>query len=158
MPIVIMDLDGVICDNSHRAHLAPPHDQRHINKAWHPFVAACVDDAVIHAGVMLYKALSAFFPVVIITSRQVKFETITANWFRPNVDHDGAGKILYRPNGMSSTPAEYKRWRLHNLIRDGYTIAMAIDDDPAVIAMYQEEGVPTYQASTICSSLTGISK
>lgn len=153
MPIILMDLDGVICDNSHRAHLAPPESERHINKAWHKFVAACVDDTPIPAGVMMFKALNQLYPITIITSRQQQFATPTIRWFEQCVGSNG--NMLFRPDDMTLPPAEYKRWRLKNLIRNGYEIAFAVDDDPAVVAMYQDEGVPTYQPSTFCSSLSG---
>lgn len=153
MPIILMDLDGVICDNSHRAHLAPPESERHINKAWHKFVAACVDDAPIPAGVMMFKALSQLYPVAIITSRQQQFSAPTLRWFDQNAGSNG--NILFRTDDMTLPPAEYKRWRLRSMIRNGYEIAFAIDDDPAVVSMYQSEGVATYQPSTFCSSLSG---
>lgn len=152
MGIILMDLDGVICDNSHRAHLAPHESKRHINEAWHPFVAACVDDQPIIAGVMMFLALRKVNPVVIVTSRQERFSAETSRWFDQVI---GTGyNILYRPDDMALTPAEYKRWQLRKLVAEGFDIHFAIDDDPAVIAMYQSEGISTFQPGTICSSLT----
>lgn len=151
MDIVIMDLDGVLCDNSHRAHLVPPADQQHRNEAWQPFVAECVNDAPIAAGVAMYEALAATHKIVIVTSRQRMFREETKEWLSKN----GIRKytIVFRPGGNHSPPVDYKHQALEMLrIKKGYNILFAIDDDPAIVAMYNAEGVPTFQSSTRCSS------
>ncbi|SQK75233.1 hypothetical protein [Tatumella ptyseos] len=85
MKIILMDLDGVICDSSHRAHLVPPADRRQCNEAWHPFVAECVNDAPINAGLEMLNALLSSTPVFIITSRQQNFSQQTHQWLKGRV-------------------------------------------------------------------------
>ena len=151
MDIVIMDLDGVLCANSQRAHLVPPADQQHRNEAWRPFVAECVNDAPIAEGIAMYKALVGAHKVVIVTSRQRMFREETKDWLSKN----GISKytIVFRPDSNNDSPAEYKRKAVSMLrSKKGHNILFAIDDDPAIVAMYNAEGVPTFQPSTRCSS------
>ena len=151
MDIVIMDLDGVLCDNSHRAHLVPPADQQHRNEAWRPFVAECVNDAPIAEGLVLYHALvESGTPVVIVTSRQEMFEPLANEWLGKHTSCNNW--LICRDNEDDSSPADYKRHVLWKLRSFGHNILFAIDDDPAIVAMYNAEGVPTFQPSTRCSS------
>ena len=150
MDIVIMDLDGVLCDNSHRAHLVPPADQQHRNEAWQPFVAECANDAPIAAGVAMLRMVSRDYPVVVVTSRQEIFYHETYAWCRKHLPK--VPETIFRRADDHSSPADYKRSVLERLRRYGHTIAFAIDDDPAIVAMYNAEGVPTFQPSTRCSS------
>lgn len=154
MKLVIMDLDGVICDNSHRAHLVPPEDQRHKNEAWHPFVSACVNDNPIQAGIDMLRSLKVDNNVVIVTSRQDKFQAETMEWLKNHIPGiDFTGEVIFRPNYDHTHPADYKERVLHSLLDCYERIMFAIDDDPEIIEMYNANGVPTFQPSTRCSSL-----
>lgn len=152
--IIIMDLDGVLCDNSHRAHLVPPADQQHRNEAWRPFVEQCVNDKPIAAGVALYESLIRKYPVIIVTSRQEIFSGKSRDWLECNVNVWGypSPDVIFRSATDHSTPAEYKRNTLKMLRGKGFNILFAVDDDPAIIDMYNAEGVATFQPSTRCSS------
>ena len=152
MDIVIMDLDGVLCDNSHRAHLVPPADQQHRNEAWQPFMAECANDAPIAEGLVMFKALCDTHVVFIVTSRQELFWEETELWIGKHAP-DSAYNIIHRPEDYHLSPASFKRDVLHELrTAGGHNILFAIDDDPAIVAMYNAEGVPTFQPSTRCSS------
>ena len=153
MKIVIMDLDGVICDNSHRAHLVPLADQQHLNEAWQPFVAECHNDAPIAAGIEMLKALETVYGVAIVTSRQEMFKELTETWLKKHTPfYKCFQNIAYRPADNTDSPAEYKRVTLQLIRSYGHEVMFAIDDDPAIVAMYNAEGVPTFQPSTRCSS------
>ncbi len=154
MKIILMDLDGVICDSRHRAHLVPPEDKRHCNEAWHPFVAECVNDAPIPAGLEMLNALLCTIPVFIITSRQENFSQQTGQWLEGRVPGTQSPEIIYRANDDHRPPAEYKRHTLRKLVAQGYEILFAIDDDPQIVEMYQQESIATYQPFTRCASVT----
>lgn len=153
MKIVIMDLDGVICDNSHRAHLVPPVDQQHRNEAWRPFVEECVNDKPIPSGAAFLNIvrLSGEVPVVIITSRQQAYSEITYNWLRSHNLY--CTEVIFRPDDNHLSPKEYKRTVVRDLKDKSLEILFAIDDDPAIIAMYNEEVIATFMPSTRCSSI-----
>jgi phosphoglycolate phosphatase-like HAD superfamily hydrolase len=150
--IIIMDLDGVLCDNSHRAHLVPPADRQHRNEAWRPFVEQCINDAPIDAGVALYESLIKAHRVVIVTSRQDLFANESRSWLKNNINTWGYPDVIFRSATDHSTPTDYKRDVLKTLRGRGYNILFAVDDDPAIIDMYNAEGVATFQSSTRCSS------
>ena len=147
--IIIMDLDGVLCDNSHRAHLVPPADQQHRNEAWRPFVEQCVNDKPIAAGVALYESLIKAHTVVVITSRQDMYFSETFGWYRDHLSK--CPETIFRPDNCELSPPELKR-RFLNQLRIDNNILFAVDDDPAIIDMYNAEGVATFQPSTRCSS------
>ena len=153
MKIIVMDLDGVICDSSHRAHLVPPEDKRHCNEAWHPFVAECVNDAPINAGLTMLNALLCTFPVFIITSRQENFSQQTGQWLEGRICGRQAPEIIYRSNDDHRPPAEFKRHAVRDLRAQGYEILFAIDDDPQIVEMYHHEKIATFQPVTRCSSV-----
>lgn len=149
--IIIMDLDGVLCDNSHRAHLVPPAEQQHRNEAWRPFVEQCVNDKPIAAGVALYESLIKRHWVVIVTSRQEIFAEESRDWLRYHIATWDQPYVVFRPNNCELPPREFKRGVLNRLRQDN-NILFAVDDDPAIIDMYNAEGVATFQPSTRCSS------
>lgn len=153
MKIILMDLDGVICDSSHRAHLVPPADRRQCNEAWYPFVAECVNDAPINAGLEMLNALLSSTPVFIITSRQQNFSQQTHQWLKGRVSGALYPEIIYRADHDHRPPAEYKRHVLRKLIAQGYEILFAIDDDPQIVEMYQQENIATFQPVTRCVSV-----
>lgn len=154
MKIILMDLDGVICDNSHRAHLVPPKDQQHRNEAWRPFVAECGNDAPIEAGIAIYGAfVSAGYKVVVVTSRQDMFFPETFAWYREHFQYPKCPETIFRKDDDHRTPAEVKRSVLKMLRASGEDIILAIDDDPAIVEMYIAEGIPAYRAPGLCSSL-----
>lgn len=153
MKVILMDLDGVLCDSSHRVHLVPPADRRQYNEAWHPFVAECVNDAPIKAGLEMLNALLCSVPVFIITSRQENFSHQTRQWLKGKVPETRFPEIIYRGEQDHRPPAEYKRHVLHQLIAQGYEVLFAIDDDPQIVDMYQQENIATFQPFTRCVSV-----
>lgn len=150
MKVVLFDLDGVLCDNSHRAHLVPPKHLQHKNSAWHDYVSECDKDTVITAGAELYKALLRHHYVVIVTSRQEVFRGKTERWLHTNFG--GNHLIAHRANDDESSPAEFKEKVLKDSLERGYEIIFAVDDDPAIVAMYNGNGIHTFQPSTRCAS------
>ena len=153
MKIILMDLDGVICDNSHRAHLVPPKDQQHRNEAWRPFVAEGGNDAPIEAGIAMLEifAEAKTHGILVVTSRQQTFYTETYKWLNRYVKD--APEVIFRPDDCHLPPAEWKRRVVKHLQGLGYDLAFAVDDDPAIVEMYIAEGIPAYRAPGLCSSL-----
>ncbi|WP_241597398.1 phosphatase domain-containing protein [Rosenbergiella epipactidis] len=155
MDVIIFDLDGVICDNSHRSHLVPPRKGQHINESWHVFVAECVNDKAIDAGVEFYKAMNKAHYTVILTSRQENFRESTVNWLSDNVGREVPSTELFmRPHDVSCPPSQYKADVVRKILAGGHNILFAVDDDPSVCAALNALGVHTFTPSTICSSLS----
>lgn len=150
MKVILFDLDGVLCDNSHRAHLVPPKHLQHKNSAWYDYISACDKDTVIAAGAALYRALMRTHYVVIVTSRQEVFRGKTERWL--HTEFGGHHDIIHRANYDESNPACFKETILKDLVKRGHEIIFAVDDDPAIVEMYNANGIHTFQPSTRCSS------
>lgn len=150
MKVVLFDLDGVLCDNSHRAHLVPPKHLQHKNSAWHDYVSACDKDKVIPAGASLYRSLMRTHYVAIVTSRQEAFRAKTERWLHTNFG--GHHVVHHRANDDESTPTEFKENFLKDLLNQNRENNFAVDDDPAIVEMYNTNGIHTFQPSTRCSS------
>ena len=66
-PTVVLDLDGVISDATHRQHYLAAEASK--DKDWTGFFHACVDDSVIAHGRALAASVSPAVCLVILTAR-----------------------------------------------------------------------------------------
>lgn len=129
---VISDMDGVLADASEALNTMSP-------GAWSWFHDQCeymrkLDNGVAPLLRLMYRA---GIQVIILTCRPEKYYDATTKW----LDRHG---ILYndcmcRPTGVHHT--EWKRKAALEL-QKRYMLAVALDDNPAEIAMYEELGVP----------------
>jgi hypothetical protein len=133
-PTVVLDLDGVISDATHRqAYLrGQPPD-------WRGFFTAAVDDPVIDSGRALAGSIAPDHTVVILTARPAYTAVATEGWLAHHrVRHD---LLITRPASDRRSSPEYKRDELVELTRAGYDVKLAIDDDIEIVRMYREQGV-----------------
>lgn len=136
---MVLDLDGVISDASHRQHFLAPERSR--DKDWHGFFHACVDDAVIPHGRALADAVDATAAVVILTARVHEVRDQTVAWLAANqIRHDW---LILRGRGEGAPSGTWKRARLEALREAGATIELCADDDPRNVEMMRELGIPT---------------
>ena len=138
-PTVVLDLDGVISDASHRQHFLVA--DRSADKDWDGFFGACVDDPVIPHGRALASSLSPALCLVILTARIHDIREQTVAWLAANgVDHDWL--ILRGPReGEPST--DWKQAQLTALIGAGAEIRLCADDDPRNVEMMRNLGLTT---------------
>ena len=86
-PTVVLDLDGVISDASHRQHFLAA--ERSKDKDWDGFFHACVDDALIPHGRALAASVGSDSCLVILTARIHEIRDKTVAWLHANdVPHD----------------------------------------------------------------------
>lgn len=130
----MIDVDGVVADVRHRLdHLERrPRD-------WDGFFAAAGDDPPLETGVARVKALAQDHDVVWLTGRPEHLRKTTLAWF---ARHDlPEGRLIMR-RGNDRRPARLvKRGELRRLAA-GRTVAIVIDDDPAVVAALDADGWP----------------
>lgn len=138
-PLVILDLDGVISDASHRQHFLRGERQN-----WRGFFTSAGLDPPYAAGVALAASIDDGHTVAILTARPNYVVEVTRAWLAANeVRHD---LLILRPRagrGSGGPSADFKRHELSRLRAAGYEVAMAIDDDERIIGMYRSEGVFT---------------
>lgn len=138
-PTVVLDLDGVISDASHRQHFLAA--ERSSDKDWGGFFHACVDDAVIPHGRALAASISPARTLVILTARIHEIRDKTVAWLHDNdVAHDW---LILRGPREGAPSSEWKRAQLEALIEAGAEIELCADDDPRNVDMMRSLGVPT---------------
>ena len=134
LPLVVVDIDGVVADVSHRLYLLDRRPRR-----WDEFFAAAADDPPLPEGVALVTELPGDHALCWLTGRPERNRAITEEW----LSRHGmpAGPLLMRADPDRRPAREAKRDHLRALRRT-HRIALVVDDDPAVITMLTEDGLP----------------
>jgi len=136
-PLVILDLDGVISNATHRQHFL-----RGAFKDFRGFFTAATGDPPYESGLALAASIAGDHTVAILTARPHYMVDDTRAWLDAHdVRHD---LLILRPEhgrGSRGPSAEFKRNELSRLRAAGYTVTAAIDDDERIIEMYRSEGV-----------------
>ena len=130
---VIFDIDGVLADAAGRQHYLDWGD-------WRSFFDACGDDPVIEEIERLLELLASDLSIVLVTGRPRRVMPHTMAWLeRYRIRWD---LLIMREYGDYSGVDEFKRNVVHDLLRYGFDLRLALDDDPKNHAMYVHEGVP----------------
>jgi len=140
MKIVIFDLDGTLCDISHRLHFI-----KCDKPDWDAFHAACVDDEPKWDIIGLYDALMrAGHRMIIVSGRNSQVESETLQW----LDSYGLpfSELIMRKEGDYTPDNELK----HSWLMDGSlgaidNILLTVDDRQRVVDMWREEGLTCLQ-------------
>ena len=136
-PLVILDLDGIISNATHRQHYL-----RGAFKDFRGFFTAAPDDPPYESGLALAASIADDHTVAILTARPHYMAADTRRWLAANdVRHD---LLILRPahgRGSRGPSADFKRNELNRLRAAGYEITAAVDDDERIIEMYRAEGV-----------------
>jgi hypothetical protein len=132
-PAVIFDIDGVLADAAGRQHYLDWGD-------WNRFFDAVGDDPIIEEIERLLELLDSTLKVVLLTGRPRRVQPHTVAW----LEHYGLrwDLLIMREYGDYSGVDEFKRGALRDLVKEGFDIRLALDDDPKNHAMYVSEGVP----------------
>ena len=131
----IFDMDGTLADvRSIRHHvLNEPKDfdafhDASINVPPHQHV---VD--------LLNNAISEGHQIIIVTARRAKWRDHTAMWLALNNIHSDA--LFMRGDDDRRKDYEVKKDILET-IRQAWTVVHAVDDNPRIIKLWEEEGIP----------------
>lgn len=143
MGTYIFDLDGTLCDPSHRLH--------HISgkkKDYEAFYEACVDDKPKWDIVSLFKALGEDVEnnLYIVTGRSEAVKRKTTTWLeRHKLWHH---KLIMRPAGNKIPDHILKRSWLHNgILGPKEDIVCVFEDRPRVVDMWRNEGLTCLQVA-----------
>jgi uncharacterized HAD superfamily protein len=139
-PIVVFDIDGTVADARHRLHLiAGPADHDH----WVRFFEAAVDDPPLAEGVARAKQLAETHDIVWLTARPEPVRGMTEDWL---AQHGlPTGRLLMLPEGEKKLARMFKLDAIRRLAEE-HEIAVVFDDDPRVIALLEEAGIPVVRA------------
>lgn len=138
MTAIIVDVDGTLVDvTSVRHHvLNRPKDF----DAFHREAETCppidsIADLVAHLA-------GARFDIIIVTARMRRWEASTTGWLlKHSIPCD---ELHMRADGDYRPDYEIKREILAD-IRTRHDVILAIDDNPAVVALWRSEGIPTIE-------------
>jgi hypothetical protein len=134
---VLVDIDGVLSDASGRQHhLNNPQGRRD----WQGFFGAVGDDEPLTAVPALLGLLDSSLTVVLLSARPSWVFQLTVDWLRRHAMRWDL--LILRGDDDLKDAAEFKRGVLFELRQMGWDVALAIDDDERIIAMYDDEEQP----------------
>lgn len=150
---IISDLDGCLALNEHRAYLVPQGDDRESEEAWRTYVMNCGEDTL---NPFVAQFITDFYvrghAIHYCTGRMEYSRQVTWTWLR-RMDVP-MGIVTHRPNGDTRPNWQLKEEMLDTLARSyGALPVLAIEDDPATVAMYQHHGVNVLSVATRSSCL-----
>lgn len=135
MPAVIVDMDGTLCDVSGVLHLQAEPDgfaSFHYGCAECPPHPAVVDWCIEQHG--------EGRAILIVTGRDAWTRDLTTRWLSEHLPVPVDG-LHMRPDGDLRSNTEVKR-EIHSGLTVTYEIHAAIDDDPEIVGLWQESGIP----------------
>lgn len=137
----VFDVDGVVADVRHRLH----HVARK-PKSWDRFFAAADRDPPLAPGLALAREYAQRHRLVWLTGRPERLRAVTTAWLgRHGLP---VGRLLMRPAHDRRPGREYKAEQVRRLAHVG-SIAVIVDDDPAVVARLTELGWPVRLADWV---------
>jgi hydroxymethylpyrimidine pyrophosphatase-like HAD family hydrolase len=134
-PIVIFDMDGVLCNADARQHyITPPQND------WKGFFEACGEDDTIDETMRLLEVLDRGVRVVLLTGRPLQVQRTTIEW----LEHKDLrwDLLIMRDRGDYAISIDFKQQTVRRLKAEGFDIRLAFEDDQRNRTMFQEEGVP----------------
>ncbi len=137
----MLDIDGVVADVRHRlVHLeSRPKD-------WQAFFAGAAADPALPEGLDLARELQADHDIVWLTGRPERLRRLTTSRLRK---HDlPTTEVHMRRNG-DYRPARQAKLAVLRRLAAERSIAVVVDDDPAVIAALEAAGLPVRLADWV---------
>jgi phosphoglycolate phosphatase-like HAD superfamily hydrolase len=139
---IIIDLDGTLCDVSHRTHFvkqSPPN--------WPAFFDACVDDTPNPAVVALYHmATQVNYRILFVSGRPETHRTQTEDWLWKH-ELGNYAELLMRAAGDYRQDAVVKRELYEAHIAGRYAVLFTVDDRDQVVAMWRDLGLVCFQVA-----------
>lgn len=143
---MVFDIDGVVADVSHRLHFVQSRP-----KQWDNFFRAAAEDPPLQEGLNLVAELTGECDLMWLTGRPERNRALTESWLAAH--SLPTGPLLMRADRDHRPARAAKRDHLLRL-RRSRTIAVVVDDDPAVVAMLEDEGITHLLAAWLPHSST----
>ena len=127
-PWVIVDLDGTLCDTTHRQAMIDVADRSRTD--WEAYSMACTTDGLITATKALVVAIGRDFNVCVLSGRNSSALPETVEWLgRHRVLAD---YIQLRPKGDHRSNPDLKVDFVRTALSRRWKIELAVDDYPAI--------------------------
>lgn len=138
---VIFDMDGTLADVSSIRHYLKKYDNGKNYKDFESFHRESVNvPPHSHVADCALRAHMLGSAILIVTARRAKWRHETA-WFLAL--HGIPSDALYMRRNNDHRPDYEVKKDILNSIRTKYNVIHAYDDNPSVIRLWQEEGIPT---------------
>ena len=138
--ILVVDLDGTLCDVRHRLHLAQASE-------WDEFHNHLENDVPIKATAEIVGTMSILHEIVIATGRNERYRLRTVNWL--NKHHIRCDALLMRPDDNYESDHLLKPRMLLEYLEENErkleNIIAVIDDRDKVVAAWREMGLVCLQ-------------
>lgn len=134
-PAVIVDMDGTLCDVSTVIHLQEEPDGF---AAFHRACAGCPPHPAVLDWCLAHH--SRGHGLLVVSGRDGWARELTVAWLSEHLPVPVAGVYL-RPDGDLRSNVEVKR-DIHRRLARIYDIRAAIDDDPEIVGLWLEIGIP----------------
>jgi phosphoglycolate phosphatase-like HAD superfamily hydrolase len=137
----IFDVDGTLANVDPYLHLV-----RGSNRDYDAFHKASIDALPnIEVVEMLNDAVADKFAVLIVTSRKEKYRGLTSLWLERNNLRSHA--LFMRADDDNRPDYEAKKDMLDK-ITEHWDVFHAVDDNPNVIRLWEDNGIPTTKIGT----------
>ena len=140
-PIAVLDIDGVLADVRHRLHFL-----ERSPKNWDGFFAGITADPPLGVGLALAQELAREHEIVYLTGRPERTRADTESWLGQHALPPG--RLLMRGDG-DRRPARMAKAALLRRLGGDRTVAVVVDDDPAVCDTLRAAGWPVLQADWV---------
>ncbi len=140
---MIVDMDGTLADVSGiRHYILPPTPKP---KGWHKDFHAFHSESVnvpAHAHVVdqVHRAHMLGTTIIIVTARRAMYRHATAWWLAL---HGVPSDLMLMRGDKDGRPDYDVKSDILHRIQQEYDVIHAIDDNPAVLALWAEHGIPT---------------
>lgn len=140
---VIFDMDGTLADvRGIRHHIVPPNPKP---KGWYKDFHAFHSDSVncppnAHVVDHAIRASLLGNAILVVTARRAMYRNQTAMWLAINGVPSDA---LYMRGNKDGREDFLVKKDILDSIRTRYNVIHAVDDNPAVLALWEQEGIPT---------------
>lgn len=133
--VVLVDIDGVLADNWPRLTKYIHSDRA--NPDWDSFYLEIEKDELLEGWAVLVRELHIDHNIVLLTNRPERYRQATIRWMmKHRIPYDA---LLMR-DGLHYN--ESKKAHTQELLEKGFSIMLAIDDDPIHKEVYTELGIP----------------
>jgi phosphoglycolate phosphatase-like HAD superfamily hydrolase len=139
--LAVFDIDGVVADVRHRLHFIERRP-----KDWDGFFAAAARDEPLAEGVTLAREALETYDLAWLTGRPERLRTVTSRWLAA-LELPATPLVMRRNRDFR--PARLAKVDELRTLAQGRTVAMVVDDDPAVTEALAEAGYPVRLATWV---------
>lgn len=137
----ICDLDGTLCDTSHRQHLVEA-------KKWDAFYSAMDQDKLNDPIAAIVRNMSdAGHPVIFVSGRPAAYRRKTEIWLQLHAGFVDSYRLHMRPDGDFRKDSIVKEEIYKRDIKPFFDILFCIDDRKQVVDMWRANGLVCLQCA-----------